>query len=396
MGNYRSLTEDEWIRHQEIKDQAFSTDEGPPTYNAPTEMAESTAERRGYFVDQELVSVCSLYSFSARLHNAWRPLGGIGGVATPPQHRSEGYARELLAGVLSEFADQEVPYSALWPVSFPYYRSYGWELAHLQTQYEFAPEVLQGLAKGSTGTFSRVSPTEYDQLAPIYEDAAEKWTLAFKRSPEWWQQQVLDDRWTYCWTPPDAENPEGYLVYTVETETENEMILEIEELIYQTRTARQQLLQFVYRHAPQIDRIRWTCPHESRLLTTVATPDQVDCSIIPGAMFRIVDVETALQELVHRKTQIERQVTLRVTDPLVDTNTADFTINTSKETMTCHRGSSSSDAIAVDIGTLSQLLIGATTVTEAVANENLRSETPQKEALEALLPSNQVYMADHF
>lgn len=395
MGHYRALTEDEWVRHREIKDHAFYAEDGPSAYDTPANVPETLAERRGLFVDETLVSVCSLYSFSTRLHNEWRPLGGIGGVATPPQHRSQGFARELLTDVLHELVDQDIPYTALWPVSYPYYRSLGWGIAQLETHYEFPPDALSDRASTATGTFHRLCPTDYHHLTPVYEEMAQCSTLAFKRSPEWWRQRVLADAWTYSWTPAGDDDPAGYLVYTVDETADGRSVLEVDELIYRTETARRQLLGFIHRHAPQVDRVRWTCPQESRLLTTVADPSRIDCTIEPGAMVRISDVQTALDAMHPPTDGTHHQIPLRVTDPLLDMNTDTFVLEADEESVTCHREASST-ASAIDISTLSQLYVGTRTVDEVVACGDLDVNTSHSESLAALFPPQRGHVTDFF
>lgn len=396
MSHYRTLTKDDWIRHREIKDHAFYADEGIPTYGSPGDVPDTIAERRGLFVDGELVSVCSLYPFETRLHGEWQALGGIGGVATPPQHRSKGYARELLTGALTELAERGMAYSALWPVSYPYYRTLGWELAHLETNYEFPPEALQGIATTSKGSFDRIHPSEYDRIASVYKEIADDLTLAFDRSPDWWQQRVLAGAWTYCWTPSNGDSPDGYVVYTVETTSDERTVIEIDELIHRTETARQQLLQFIYKHASQADHILWTCAQESRLLSTVTDPDQIDCSIDPGAMIRIVNVEAALKTLTPPSNDATCQLTIQVADPLIDSNNDVFVLSVGEAAVTGQRSSSTDPDVEINIETLSQLFIGTITVDDFLADSETTLEKSQKEALAAVVPSQPVYVTDFF
>lgn len=359
------------------------------------DVPETLAEHRGLFVDDTLVSVCSLYFFSTRLHDEWRPLGGIWGVATSPQHRSQGFARELLTDVLHELVGRAISYTALWPVSYPYYRSLGWSIAQLETHYEFPPDALSDHSSTATGTFHRLLPTDYHQLTPVYEEMARCATLAFKRSPEWWHQRVLADAWTYSWTPAGADDTAGYLVYTVEETADGQSILEVDEFVYRTETARRQLLQFIHRHAPQVDRVRWTCSQESRLLTTVADPSRIDCTIEPGAMVRMSDVQTALEAVPPPSDGTEHRIPHRVTDPLLDVNTDTFVLEADEASVTCHREASSA-ASAINITTLSQLYVGARTVDEVVAGGDLDVNGSHRESLAALFPPQRVHVTDFF
>lgn len=76
------------------------------------------------------VSHCGLIRQAITVNNNAVPIGGIGGVVTPPPHQHQGYARKLLQHALAEFATEQLPAALLFcrEQLVPFYRQQGWQL----------------------------------------------------------------------------------------------------------------------------------------------------------------------------------------------------------------------------------------------------------------------------
>jgi len=389
MATFRPITDDERVRHQSIKDHVWG-EGGVPDYDAPDDVPDALGDRWAYVEDGVFRSICTLMEIDANLAGEWRPVGGIRGFVTPPEHRGQGYGRQLQRAALAEFADRGLIYAVLWPESVAYYRHHGWGLVTTETAYEFPPEAM--VDPGVEGSFERVGAEEFDRLDGIWADYAGEYELAFRRYPAWWRERVFGDAWAYAWTPEGGDEPTGYVVYTLDRDEE---VLTVEDLAYLSETARRHLLAFLDRHAPQAARVEWTCPAERRLLFEAADPDAVELSTVPGASGRIVDVAGAIEALPADRAPTD-SVTVAVIDPLVDANDGLFRVETD---LTCARIDDDAAAepdVTVDVAVLSQLYVGTLSVQTAADRERLAATDDAVAALEPTFGSRDVYVSDFF
>ncbi len=425
MATFRHVTEEEAVRHERTIDHAFGSDPGPPAYEGPDGLDDRLAERWGLFDGDELVSVGLIYDLHATLAGERTAVGGLGGFATPPEHRGNAHGEALQRELLAEFRDRGYPYAILWPMSIPYYRETGWGLVQLETKYAFPPETVRGGGwsggggSGATGVDSgrveRVEPGEYERLEPAYDWFRERYELALDRSPEWWRQRVLDDAWVYCWTPEGRDEPDGYVVYTIPGE-QGEGTLSVDELVARTEAARRALLEFVGGHHPQVETVEWQTTQETRLLHDAADPKDVHAAVVPGAMGRVVDVPAAIESLPPSQNP-PAPVTLSVADSLVPANDGAFVVDAGADGPTCERvgaaggeaedggaarevsGASGDDApaaVELPVGLLSKFLVGTVTPSTASERGTLRAEADALRALDALFPERAVSLADFF
>jgi predicted acetyltransferase len=395
MADFRPIPDAHRERHFEIKSQAFRPTERSADFDddAPLPVPDQRADHRGLYAADDLVAVASICDLRARVRDEWHATAGVRAVATPPEHRGRGYARELLEASMAECYENSVRYSVLWPFAHEFYRDLGWGLVHTETTYEFEPGAVAGIATEQRGHFELVDPETPAPIEPVYETFAERYALAIQRSRDWWRDRVLDEAWTYCWYPPDQETPAGYLVYEVENEGD-EQVMCVDEFVAPSDRAREQLWGFVGRHAAQIDRVRVTLPEETRLFQEVADPNAVDCTVEPRAMFRLVDVEAALDDLSVERTA-GASITVRVRDPLVDANDATFEIAPTSTGIECTRRAADSEPdLELAVSTLSKLFLGSVSPDAIAEREEL--STVQKRTFAALAGERQAYVTDFF
>jgi len=90
----------------------------------------STDPVRGLFDDQGRMLAClTNFRYTVYMEGARIGMGGIAGVASPPEYRRGGHVAEMLRACIRETRDQGMPLSSLFPFKQPFYRRYGWEAA---------------------------------------------------------------------------------------------------------------------------------------------------------------------------------------------------------------------------------------------------------------------------
>jgi predicted acetyltransferase len=388
MGTFRRITDDEGVRHQEIRDHVWG-EGGVPDYETLEDLPERLGEPWAVVEDGELRSICVLMTFDAWLAGEWRTVGGVRAFVTPPEHRGEGYGRQLLRAASEEFADRGLSYAVLWPESVAYYRERGWGLVHTETAYGFPPGAVGD--PGSAGKFERVGPGEYERLDAVWGEYARGYELARRRDEAWWRDRVLDDAWAYVWSP-DGGDPQGYVVYEIDRD---EGVLTVAELVAGSERARRQLLGFLHRHEPQADRIEWACPDERRLLAEAADPDAVEATIEPGASGRVVDVPAAVEALPAERSPSE-SVTIEVTDPLDGRTDGLFRLEPGPACQQVDRDDRSDPSVTVDASVFAQLYAGTLSIETAAHRELLTATDDAVATLAGTFGARDVYVSDFF
>ena len=347
MTEYRPLAPADHETYRRFTRYAFAAERGPVEDAEPFDT--DLFDLRGLY-DDGLVSGCKRYHFEAQVRDQVETVGGLGALATPPEHRSRGYARALCRAVCREYAEEGVDVVTLWPFSTSFYRRLGWATANDLHEAEAPPSALP--AHDPAGEFRRLSTEDWRRLRRVETAAADGVTLSMRRSEAWWRERTLSD-WAGDTTPfvygyERGDSLAGFLVYTVDDAADNERTLSVSALGHVDEEAHRSLLEFLRRHGPQIDRVDLQLATATGLFDRLDDPDAVTCERVAGPMARL----TGLDPLADLDWGVS--VTLAVTDDLLDVT--DTTVRVSGDGL--ERGVDADPDATVDVGTLTQLYLG--------------------------------------
>jgi len=376
MTSFRRVPASDRRRYREILRYAFDPQAGPLADTAPEDpWPPELFDPYGLYDDGTLRSTAKLYSLEARLGDGYEPIGGLGAVATPPEDRRRGYGRTLCREALQVFADRGARLVALWPFETAFYADFGWATANYRTRYDCPPAVLP--TAEPEGRMRPLDPAEWARLRAAERAHGRELTLSLRRSPEWWRERTLTN-WDggtrpYLYGYERAGEIAGYLTSVIADET-----LTVETMAYADEEAYRAILSFLGTHGAQIERVVFARPEESNLLDRVDEPDRVECTVEPGPMVRLPSV-FALDGLSWAQTGLD--CVFAVTDPLEEGETV-ARIETAEGTLRVSAAESAKPAVATDIGSLSQLVIGTHSVARLRQLDTL--EINEKAALDAL------------
>lgn len=374
MTRFGPVSADKRETYQTILSQAFSLSDGRRTDSADRDSADdewppTLFGPRGVFDGDELVSVCKKYTLDARLHGEFVSVGGIGGVATPPEHRRQGHVRTLAAGLLDEYREDGVHLTALWPFSTPFYRNLGWGISNKFTEYTLPPAQL-GFGRGADGRCRRLDLTDWERLRTVEVAATAGTNLSLRRSEEWWHERTLaawdGDTAPYIYGYERDGELRGYVLYSV-TSTSGGRTLTVDDLVARDEDAYRGLLAFLADQDSQIETVVLRRATETELLEFVPNPDVVECTVKTGPMVRLTGVADPLESYPWPD-EVDTQFTLAVSDPLLDHADGLFTVTVDNGEPTVaregsDRGGDDAD-LTTDIRTLSQLFVGTYSLAE--------------------------------
>lgn len=413
MVDYRPIPDERELFH-DYRSYAFRPEEGVPAYDPDEheDPRDTLGSRRGLYVDDgsdpDPRCVCRHYWLESRVRGERHRTAGIASVATPPEYRRNGHVAELLAESLAEYRDRDVRFSVLWPFQYRFYRHYGWDTANSVLIHECAPDVLsfsEGRTDGDDGTLSRCVPGDYDRLEAAYQAHLEQYALSLERDETWWRHRVFGghSRDSFVYAYERDGRFEGYLVYSIDGDL-GDRTMAVDELVFTDLEAIRALLSFCRDHDSQVERIRLRLPKNVPLRAIARNPDEIETTLADGPMVRVVDVVATLSALSYPV--CESHLTLRVEDPMSDWNDGLFTLSVEKGLAKCSRNAERTESdenadddpdISLDIGALSQLVVGTHSVTTLKRMGRLEaSEGASVDTLSMLFPESGVYLGDRF
>jgi predicted acetyltransferase len=360
--SFRRLTDEHQPTFQEYLTHAFDTEQGPQRYDTAEEAPTRVGTQYGVVDDGTLRSVCTHHDFTVSLRGEWVPMAGLADLTTAPEHRRQGYVRELVEESLETWRDKAV-LAALWPFDYGYDEQFGWAMGCTIAEYTCSPEAL-AFAREAPGTTRRVSPDEWEHLQQVTETYAREYDLIVRRDETWWRDRIFRsasgrDRIVYALERDDEIR--GYLAYTREP-TDDGPRLRVLYNAFTDREAFRGLLDLLSTHeATEIVLYR---PEETSLLDLVPDPKAVDCRIHPGMMVRVVDVVEGL-EAISYPDDASGKLVVEVSDEAAPWNDGQFSVTVTDGAADCERVDTVSPDVRLDIATLSQLFVGYHTVDEA-------------------------------
>lgn len=385
---FRELSADEQVDFQRVADYAFDAADGPHSDDGST--PDRLGTQFGLVADETLRTVCTHYDFVVSLRGEWVPVAGLAGLATLPEHRREGYVSELISASLERWRG-DVPFAALWPFEYSYYEQFGWAMGCTLTEYTFPPEALS-FARDAPGRLRRLDPDDWERLQGVVERYGMEYDLTTRRDEPWWRRRIFDDGDRYVYGLERDGDMRGYVGYTVEDGPRMNVLYNA----FTDHEAFRGLLGFLSNHDSQVESVTLYRPAESSLLDMAPDPKAIDCQIRPGMMVRLVSVVDALETVAYPDGASER-VTLAVTDETADWNDGTFELAVSEGVGTCRRVSDDSPDIRLDIGTLTQLVVGYHSVPEARRLAGLDvADEDAKTRLGRLFPPRTVSPMDNF
>jgi predicted acetyltransferase len=356
----RPITSEDWQEYCNRRAEAYHIDYSNIINKPHTVNFEET---RCLFVDGVMSSTGRLYPFEQSLHGRWLPMGGIASIATRLEDRGKGYIRMILAHMLEEMRDRNIPISCLYPTVPPFYRQFGWEF--VSEKRIFKSPIQSGLFQKALhrtkGTVRRALPSDLPLINRIYETYAADRPGYLRRSEQHWQERVFrnpftdKERLTFLWSDDDRE-AQAYLVLNP---SENFKVL-IKELISLTPDGMINLLSML-----QKDNIlkewEWETDVESPLPLLLNT--RMESSVSATFMARIVKIEEAWK--YHASDATPVTLRLAVQDSFCPWNEGVWELRIEGDSTTVEQTDDAPQASA-DINTWTQLYYNSLSLDQAL------------------------------
>jgi predicted acetyltransferase len=352
----------------------------------------------GAFDGDTLVAICEFHRFGQFFGGRRIPMGGVASVVVSPEARGRGLATRMMRFLLERMRDERLPISALYPATPALYRSLGYEFAGEWTRYSAPVARLRDVRRPERGRVRRATVDDLPAIEALRVTLAREHPGAIDRGD--WALPIyrrrFEDLHTFV-SLDEAGEIDGALFYrhapippgTLDYD------LDVRELFAADATSLSTLL-WVIASASSV----------ARNLLYRGWPDDPAAWLVPELkpsiairmrwMLRLLDVPAAL-EARGAPAGLSGGVGLRVHDPLLGDNQADFGVTFEGGAARVTRGSTDSP-VELDIGALSALYSGHTSCAALARAGRLGGGDPARDwaMLEAAFSGIAPAMVDDF
>ncbi len=341
----------------------------------PAEPLSPPGEGSGYFLvrndEGEAVSVCQIYDYQMSRGDAVLPCGGIGGVATPIEHRGTGAAAALMRGCLREMHKSGQVISALYGFRETYYRRFGYEMCGWRWQLTVPVARLPKLEKSLP--VRQIDPKDVALLDEAYRPMSRRVSGFHQRTAADWKDR-LGKKPSPIYAVGDPI--EAYAWVNLK---EFWGTAEVGEIGWSTRRGYESIMAVLRDACHNQSTLKWqeppASPYIAQWADQGATPEMARWS-----MFRVVDVPGALRLL---KPETSGSFCIDVLDEEIPENSGPWQVEWTPGSVQVSPGGEPD--LVCDIRPFSQALMGQPSLAELAGHEAVQVLRP-----EGLIAANQL------
>jgi predicted acetyltransferase len=255
-------------------------------------------------VDGVPVALARALDFEQNIRGVLKPMGGIGMVASSPEHRRMGHTHKLILNILNALRKTGCATSTLYPFKDSFYGEVGYVKMPPSNTLEFNPNSLSSIQLPGGFSAKREEGEEMLKVRRALHDSMVSQTHgAVKRSDKRWEELTKNFALKAVVARNGSGEPEAIMIYSIKGYGEGHSWAEtgqinIVEFTWSSLEGRDAILHFLYKHADQIMKATMVISSKSedyyQWLSNIHTPT-TRSNIV--SMARILDVGTSLSEL---------------------------------------------------------------------------------------------------
>ncbi|UCG00965.1 MAG: GNAT family N-acetyltransferase [Candidatus Heimdallarchaeota archaeon] len=352
----------------------------------------------GCFDKGTLVSSFAYFTSIVVIRNKEFPMSGIWGVATAPHYRNRGLIRQLTQLTLEKMYNNKIQISCLYPFKFSFYQKFGWKLANINHRYHI--ETNKFIFRPISDRVVR-EVFELDDLKEVYSNiAGKKYNYMGKRTEEDWRRKVNPKEPGYLFVCyDDKDNPCGYLIarFLEHQPPQDEGVensaatIYLQEIFWYDRKTKQALFNFLKRHEDHRKYVVFSTTDPNILESLIEARVKAN-EVFPGSMTRIVDVKSVIEAFGYLK---DIKFVIKVNDQLCEWNNKAFTFIVSEGKANLEETSQSPD-VTIDIGSLSQMIVGFRTASQLYDSWEIDCSEEMLPILNQLFPPQTNFYREFF
>ena len=186
--------------------------------------------------------------------------------------------------------------------------------------------------------------------------------------------------------------PLGYVIYYIENE-----VFSIKEMVYLNQEAKYGIWNYISAHFSMITKVEGA-NYTGEPIAFQFEDSEIDESIQPYAMARIVDVQRFIEQYSFQFEDPKLTLELEVSDVMAPWNNGIFHVSWRDGRTFCEKVStwSTGHRLSLDIKTLTTMLMGYKRPTYLYNNDRIDMDYHLLKTLETLIPPDKPYFSDYF
>lgn len=317
----RRLTDEDSREHNKVASQAYAFG-----CDINSNAGLTDAQVIGAFEGESLMADMRITDAENYFEGSILTCAGVGGVASKPEYRNRGAVRKLFEAFFNgEMIDKKYDISILYPFSESYYRKFGYEIMSKRLELTVPFKELGSAPRNSD--VELYDGSQRDELCRLYNSAARKFNLAFKRDGDcgFSPDPYASARYTYMW-----KNAEGEFRSLVNFSVDRpNKIIYVEEIYYLDREALAGALGFLRNYEGNQETVIFkNLPLNTPVLNFISNEKPIIQKGFNMGCARIIDVESVL----NRKKYPEEHghFSVQIAGDTVEANNAVFSVEYEK------------------------------------------------------------------
>ena len=346
---YRLLSQNDSAEVQELWDYCFEKKDSS-FFKWYFENSFQYERTLGTFEGRKLKSMLNLSPYHLNICGAEITVSYIVGVATWPEYRGQGEAKQLLQDALVQMREWGEPLALLMPSRPEFYYPMDFQLYNNHLRCQIPMEELRKLTSTLALSARTITIDDLDTLDGIFHKTFNSYEGNVLRSKKNWHSWIESTKIEGGNGYLFFENNQsiGYLFYTLK-----EGMLTISDWGAVNQNARKGLISFLYQHRAQAQNVQLDIPLDDPLIYLL--PELKErVSFFPFMSSRIVDVQKLIDSLPW---QGEGRFVFEINDSILDWNHGTFLLELKNGKGKISRTIEKS-AFKITIGGLAQWLFG--------------------------------------
>lgn len=342
----------------------------------------------GFLVDGKIAGKTHILPFDVIVGEKKIPMGGVASVATWPEYRRQGVAKQLLHHALVKMDQADIPLSYLHPFFVQFYRKLGWELCFDNYHLQIPITNLTSTYNFVNGYIERTKE-KLDVVKEVYHQYALQFNGMLDRSDDWWNNRVLNnDSWHIAIAYNAQDEAEAYVIYKVE-----ENIFDVRDFAYTNMNGKKSLFAFIANHDSMAKKVKITMPTNDLLRITLDNP-LMENEIVPYFMARIVNVEKFFKIYPFRSKNID--ITIKVEDSFYDVNEGVYHFVLNNGEVSIGKKQREQVDFTCSIQQLSAIMLGYQCPVHLLNNECIAGDVEKIADFKKVLHTKQTFLPDFF
>ncbi|MCL2811485.1 MAG: GNAT family N-acetyltransferase [Clostridia bacterium] len=393
----RPIKPEEMQKARDIFDIAFGMERKPRDPDKPEDPDAHVDIRAAFNEAGVMMGLFHLIPYTVWYEGHQVGMGGIGGVATLPEHRRYGSIRAVFDYCLREMYERGMLVSTLYPFSYAYYRKFGYETAFVRRRLQV--KMSEFARFRSDESITQWMPGDDEApLRQVYDSFVRNTNMAVCREDENWEWKLKGDpfekrRYIYLWRDTNGE-PTSYVILGVGDIEKYVRHLHVQDFACRGPGGTQGLFALLRNMSAAYEQFIWEMPPWIDPNTLFHEPIEAKQEIQPRGMARIINVGESLRLLRHP--EAPGSYTLRVIDAQLPENDGVWQVEFGSGQAQAKKVQSGEADWTLDIRAFTQLVLGFYDVDAMLWNWPEAGAPANIDTLQRVFRRRKLFLADYF